>query len=373
MDIHGVWYACRLIPLIENNAVRNVLVIAGDITERKRGERAFKESEERFRAIVDNAVDGVLLADVDSRKLTAGNQMICRMLGYDRQEIEKLTVMDIHPEEDLPYVLKQFEKQVTRELALAKSVPVRRKDGTVFYADINAFPITVSGKACLAGIFRDITERKQFERELSEITTREQQTIGRELHDGLGQQLLGLRLMARGLQESLDAKGLPEAESADELARALDDAQSNIRALIKGIQPVEVDAAGLMAALSDLANSTEQLAHIHCAFDSDRVIHLEDSHTATQLFYIAQEATRNAVKHADAKQITIGLGQDDRQLRLCVRDDGVGMPPGPDRSVGVGLRIMQYRAGILGAALTIENTNCGGTLVTCILPLEEVR
>jgi PAS domain S-box-containing protein len=225
----------------------------------------------------------------------------------------------------------------------------------------------------IVGSTRDITERKRFERELSEITTHQQQRMGQELHDGLGQQLLGLRLMTTGLQESLDAKGLPEAESASELATALDDAQNSIRALIKGIRPVEVDGAGLMAALADLANSTQQLADVICTFKCDELVHLEDNHTATQLFHIAQEAVRNAVKHASAEYVTIGLRQEDRQLRLWVHDDGIGMPPEPDKNAGMGLRILRYRVGIIGAALTIESAEVGGTLVTCILPLEQIR
>jgi signal transduction histidine kinase len=100
----------------------------------------------------------------------------------------------------------------------------------------------------------NMAERKRSERELSEIAARQQQKMGQELHDGLGQQLLGLRLMAASLTKLLEGKGLPEAESARELADALMGAQGSVRALIKGIRPVEVDARGLMTGLAELAD-----------------------------------------------------------------------------------------------------------------------
>lgn len=127
---------------------------------------ALKESEQRFRAVFDNAVDGILIAESESGKFHSGNSMICRMLGYSEEEIENLGVSDIHPEPELPFVIEQFEKQSRREINLAKDIPIKRKDGSVFYADINAFPITLSGKPYLVGFFRDISERKQAEEEI---------------------------------------------------------------------------------------------------------------------------------------------------------------------------------------------------------------
>ena len=105
--------------------------------ERKKIAEKLEESEQTFRTIFDNAADGIVLADVENKKFYIANKMFCQLLGYNSQEIKNLGVLSIHPEEDLPYVLEQFEKQVRREFTLAKNIPVRRKDGRVFYADIN--------------------------------------------------------------------------------------------------------------------------------------------------------------------------------------------------------------------------------------------
>ncbi|RJQ40248.1 MAG: PAS domain S-box protein [Nitrospiraceae bacterium] len=134
-----------------------------DITERKLAEEKLRESEESFKAIFDSAMDGILIADVKTLKFLTGNNAICRMLGYSSEEISTLGVTDIHTEKDMPYVMEQFEKLARRELVTANDIPVKRKDGSIFYAEINSSSLTLKGRAYLIGIFRDITERKKSE------------------------------------------------------------------------------------------------------------------------------------------------------------------------------------------------------------------
>jgi len=138
------------------------------VMRREQTERALKKSEQRFKAVFNTVIDAILLADVDDKKLLIGNKAICRMLGYSLKEIENSNIANIHPEESLPYVMEQFEKQARGEIALAKDIPVKKKDGSIFYADISASPVTLEGKKCLIGIFRDITERRETERKLQE-------------------------------------------------------------------------------------------------------------------------------------------------------------------------------------------------------------
>jgi PAS domain S-box-containing protein len=150
-----------------------------EITERKKVEEALRDSEAGFRAIFDNANDGILLADEETKKFYTGNNTACQMLGYSLEEIKNLGVPDIHPKEDLPYVIEQFEKQVRREIAVAKDLPVKRKDGTVFYADVNTSSLTLAGRKYLLGIFRDVTEHKRAEEEREKLIHELQDALGK--------------------------------------------------------------------------------------------------------------------------------------------------------------------------------------------------
>ncbi|MDP4027833.1 MAG: PAS domain S-box protein [Gallionella sp.] len=144
-----------------------------------------RESEEKFKAIFDSAKDGILLAGMEDKKLLLGNATASRMLGYTAEEISELHVMDIHPENDLPYVLSEFEKQASGNKVVAENIPVKRKDGSVFHAEITTAQLNIGGKTWLVGFFRDISERKQAEAKLAEqvedLRRWHDATIGREM------------------------------------------------------------------------------------------------------------------------------------------------------------------------------------------------
>ncbi|UCC22649.1 MAG: PAS domain S-box protein [Planctomycetota bacterium] len=168
-DGRTVWLRDEALVVRDDNGkplfLQGVMV---DVTEHRKSEEQLKESEERFRAIFDNATDGIILADQETRKFSTCNETMCRMLGYDFDEVKNFTLEYIHPQEHLAYVTEQFEKQAKREITLAKDIPVKRRDGTVFYADVNSAPVRLRGETYLMGIFRDVTDRKQVEDALRE-------------------------------------------------------------------------------------------------------------------------------------------------------------------------------------------------------------
>ena len=133
-----------------------------DITEQKKYEAKITDSEVKYRALFETSVDGILIADIEDKKFTVANPAICRMLGYSQDELLRLGVMDIHPKKDLPFVLSEFEAQARNEKITAE-LPCQRKDGSIFYADINATLVILNGRKCNLGLFRDITERKKKE------------------------------------------------------------------------------------------------------------------------------------------------------------------------------------------------------------------
>ena len=147
-----------------------------DITEHKQAEEKLRESERRFRAIFEGATDGILLADPEGKRFVDGNGAICRMLGYTREELTRLGVADLPPEDRRAYVLGQFEKCAKGEISLAQDVPMKRKNGSVFYAEISSAPVEAAGQPCLMGIFRDVTERKRAEEELARLNKQLRET-----------------------------------------------------------------------------------------------------------------------------------------------------------------------------------------------------
>ena len=123
------------------------------------------ESETRFKAVFDHARDGILVTELESRRFVLANRRMCEMLDLTEEEVLRIRVDDIHPEEALPHVIEQLERQARGEISLAADLPVLRRDGGVFYADINSSVVQMSGREYLMGIFRDISERKEAERE----------------------------------------------------------------------------------------------------------------------------------------------------------------------------------------------------------------
>ncbi|MBI4952539.1 MAG: PAS domain S-box protein [Myxococcales bacterium] len=151
-----------------DGAPARMIGIVADITEAQTAARRLRESEDRWRSIFDHATDAILIIDLETLRFVEANPAACELLGYRRDELLALHQADIHPPADLPAVAAVFARQRRREVTLAPDVPVLRKDGAIVWADINAAPLTVAGRPCMVGIFRDITARKRAEQRLRE-------------------------------------------------------------------------------------------------------------------------------------------------------------------------------------------------------------
>jgi PAS domain S-box-containing protein len=160
------FFATVLLTRLELQNKKFLQSTVRDITKDKQAEETLRESEERFRSLFDNSNDGIIAADAVTTKFLLGNQTIHRMLGYTPEELTTLQVKDIHPQKDFPTAMEAFNKLLRKEINVAPGFPVQRKDGSIFYADITAHPLNLWGKACLVGVFRDVTERKQAEEKL---------------------------------------------------------------------------------------------------------------------------------------------------------------------------------------------------------------
>lgn len=214
-----------------------------------------------------------------------------------------------------------------------------------------------------------VVERRRLQEGYTEAVWEQQRKIAQELHDGLGQELSGVGYLAKSLAESL--RGTEQFQIAEMAKEGIGRSLDQIRGMAKGVLPVDLDSEGLMSALAQLAETTAAVYGIQCHHVCYNPVFVEDNGVALHLYRIAQESVTNAVKHGHPHQVTISLSSGAEGLKLTVRDDGSGLPAGPRRSPGSGLRIMRYRAAAIGAKLTLEPGPEGGTVVTCALPVEE--
>jgi PAS domain S-box-containing protein len=215
--------------------------------------------------------------------------------------------------------------------------------------------------------FRDITERKQLEKEIVEAGERERRRIGQDLHDDLCQQLSGIACLGRVLQRRLDVESNDAAEEAGEIARLVQQATQRARDLARGLQPVNFTKDGLDAALVELCDSSESMFGVCCTFRGDGDVEVRDPDVAAHLYRIAQEAIHNAVRHGQAHNVTVDLvAAGGGRVVLTVEDNGVGIPDDLPQQ-GMGLHTMSFRARMVGGLLSVERGLEGGTIVTCSL------
>jgi signal transduction histidine kinase len=214
-----------------------------------------------------------------------------------------------------------------------------------------------------------VIERKQSQDRLLTIADDEQRRIGQDLHDDVGQELLGLSLKVETLAETLGGREGPERELAAEILAALDRVRRTIRGLSQSLVPVEIDPSGLEDALEELALRTGQTLGVDCTFTASEHARVADPRHATQLYRIAQEAVSNAVRHGKAGRVRLGLEPEEDACMLAIEDDGVGFSPDKVAGRGMGLRTMRDRATFIGAELVVGPGPKGGTRVACRLPV----
>jgi signal transduction histidine kinase len=213
----------------------------------------------------------------------------------------------------------------------------------------------------------EMIERERLERELLEISEREQHRIGQDLHDSLCQHLTGATLAAQVLEEKLTALKLPVAADAGKMVELVEQGIDLSRKLARGLSPVEMTADGLMLALEEYAAATSELFKVSCRFECDSPVLIHNATTAGHLYRIAQEAVGNAMKHGRAGNILIRLEAVEASTVLSIKDDGTGLPAGLSKSRGMGLRIMAHRSAMIGGVFHARRDDAGGTLVTCEL------
>ena len=331
---------------------------------------ALRDSEERLRAILETAVEGIIT--IDERGLIESfNAAAEKIYGFTAGEAIgkniKLLMPAPYRREHDGYLQNYRNTGHAKIIGIGREVIGQRKDGTVFPMDLSVSEVRLANRRMFTGFVRDITERKQLEKEIIEISNREQQRIGQDLHDGLCQELAGIEMMCEALGQKLTANAQAESKQAGEIAQHIREAISHTRKLARGLSPVEFEANGLMSALHEFSAHVQKMFRIECRFECPEPVLIRNNVFATHLYRIVQEAVNNAIKHGRAERIIISLKPAGDRIALTVADDGLGFSDETKKSGGMGLHIMKYRASVLDAALEVRSGVDGaGTTVTCI-------
>jgi len=368
-DTGEAWISTRLSP-IKNQQGSTVFVlgVSRNISDRKQIDTILKNSEAQYRTTINAMPDAIHVVD-ETLVIILVNQTFLdwlRELKLDDDILGK-TVIEAFPFLEKG-VMNEYSRifETGRVLVTEETVNI---EGRSLIVETRKVPIFEGGTVRrVITIISDITTRRCLENEILGVSAREQRRIGQDLHDGLGQQLTGISYLTKALEHKLSQAGAPEASEASRLSELVKQTVAQTRALARGLCPVDMDEMGLLTSLEKLAEQTTDIYSTSCQLTFEGDIRIGDTDLATHLYRIAQEAVTNAIKHGQARQITIHLNGEETTITLTVTDDGLGfahVSPGPG---GLGVKIMQYRANVIGGTFAITSPEEGGTVVSCNIP-----
>jgi PAS domain S-box-containing protein len=349
----------------ERNQITEILCVGHDITERKRMETELR----LLAAVVRNSHDAITVLDFQGQ-IISWNRGAERMYGYGKAEALKMNVSRMipgHKRDEMRALFERLEKNDSLESFETLRLT---KEGRILDISLTAALLRdPTGKPfAVTTTERDMTERRHLEKEILEIAERERKMIGQEMHDSMGQVLTGVAVKSKGLALKLKGKSLPESKGALAISRLAGQAIAQMRDLARMLYPVDIEAGGLVSALLTLATNAEKILDVRCRFLCDKPVSVNTLIEAKQLYRIAQEAVTNAAKHGKARTITIELSSTEEVCILSVENDGLDFQKPSRTTIGLGLKIMEYRANLIGGVLDIRKGNKHGTVVTCTVP-----
>lgn len=355
-----------------------ILGSASDVSRLVLTERELERSEQRMKAIVDHAVEGIITID-ERGAIQHFNNAAEKIFGYRENEVRGKNVKVLMPppyrgehDDYLENYLRTGKKKI---IGKGREVRGRRKDGSIFPMELSVNEIRLDDERLFTGLVKDISHRRQLENEILQISEQERQRIGRDLHDGLGQMLTGIKLISQNLARKLKANSLPGADEVQEISDMIQEADQQAKALAHGLVAIELGAEGFRESITRMCDRGETMFEITCRLELEEDIDVPDRMMATHMYRIVQEAVNNAVKHGRADTVWVRFYQADGFLNLEIEDDGVGFSRAAEEGgeKGIGVDTMGHRAHIMGGHLEIGESSEGRTRVRCTIPRAELH
>jgi PAS domain S-box-containing protein len=390
------------------------IIITLDITERKQVERALSESEQRLRAIVNQATAGIVSSTVDGRTILV-NQAFCGMLGLEESELLGKTIWELLHSDEIEETRRLFNRLVEKATPFQIESRFVRRDGSILWANVSASPIldALGKPESSVAVIVDVSERKQAESDLQklnlelesrveqrtielqianralldgrrrlqvlsqrlvEVQEDERRALARELHDRVGQTLTALNLNLTIVNDQLSHQALPPVNSRlSDSIKLVTEMISIVRDVMSDLRPVVLDEYGLEAALNTYVTKFATRYGIRVEFIRPNLpIPSLGAAMEMTVLRIVQEALLNIARHAQANHVLVSIERSENALQLTIQDNGVGIPSSQQAKQlrGHGLMIMQERAEAVGGTLEVSSTPGKGTRIESILPFQ---
>ena len=327
-------------------------------------------SKERYLDLFENANDMVFTHDLTGH-MTSIHKAGERLLQRPRGEILTKELIDLIIEDERPAGREWLKQVTTGAEATAVDWDFVNAAGQKLKLEVSSRLVEQAGRLIeVEGVARDVTARKRMEMEILEISNREQQRLGHDLHDGVCQQLAAIAYRAHILARHLKEKDAAESSEAGDISHLINESLVQTRTVARGLFPVRLEEDGLAAAVEELTVGTGKLYDIKCDFSSSGTLPTLHNSVAMHLHFIAQEAILNAAKHSQASAISVRLLKENDDLILSVQDNGVGFQPADQDRGGMGIGIMRYRARAIGAVLELTTQPGRGTRISCRFHLQ---
>lgn len=349
----------------QNDDEFHFLSPTGDTSTLAQGERLRK----LLQRVAEDASEAIIVTearlDPPGPKILWVNSAFTEITGYEKEEAVGKTPRMLQGPDTEETVLRRLRARLAAGERFEGETVNYRKDGTPFVNHWSIAPLYGPDDQIhyWVSVQRDVTEKRRLSKAVVRALDEERRRIGRDLHDSVGSDIIGAAMQLDNVanRDDLDPS---VADRLHTLRASIVRGYTNLRRLSQGLSPVDLSEGSLSDALAKLASNTPH-CRFECEIDLDAALSSLDVDTRANLYWIVREATANAHRHGEASRIRIHVARNGPALQFTVSDDGRGFVPSAVRENAWGLKIMQYRADLVGADLRIESQKGEGTRVTC--------